>query len=96
LGPAHAFKLEKSTIIKAYQNHETDCGSTAVQIALLTQHILALSEHLKKHKKDSHLRHSLLKKVGRRRRLLKYLKHNDFQTFTDIAQRLDIKTHSIH
>ena len=96
MGPAHAFKLEKSTIIEAYQKHETDCGSTAVQIALLTQHILALSEHLKAHKKDNHLRHSLLKKVGRRRRLLKYLKHNDFQTFTDITQRLDIKTHSIH
>ncbi|MBD97629.1 30S ribosomal protein S15 [bacterium] len=96
MGPAQEFKANKSTIIESYQKHATDCGSTAVQVALLTNHILALSEHLKANKKDNHLRHSLLKKVGRRRRLLKYLKHNDFDVFTDIAKRLDIKTHSIH
>jgi small subunit ribosomal protein S15 len=96
LGPAQEFKSNKASIIESYQKHGTDCGSAAVQIALLTSHILALSEHLKVHKKDNHLRHSLLKKVGRRRRLLKYLKHSDFDTFTDVTERLDIKTHSIH
>lgn len=66
-------KTQKNDVIKKYGDHEKDTGSPKVQIALLTERIKYLSDHLKKHKKDKHSRRGLLKIVGERRRLIKYL-----------------------
>jgi small subunit ribosomal protein S15 len=69
--------LEREDIIKKVSISPTDTGSPEVQIALLTKRILELSDHLKKHKKDNHSRRGLLQMVGKRRRLLEYLKRKD-------------------
>ena len=81
---------EKNVIIKKYAIHEGDTGSPEVQIALLSSEIAQLSEHLKKHKKDNHSRRGLLQMVGKRRRLLEYLKASDEERFTKLEKALKL------
>lgn len=82
---------EKQEIIKKYKIHESDTGSPEVQIAVLTARINHIVEHLKLHKKDHHTRRGLLIMVGRRRRLVNYLKKKDFERFTKITKALKLK-----
>jgi small subunit ribosomal protein S15 len=84
-------KNVKSKIIKKFRVHDGDTGSTQVQIAILTEEIAQLAEHLKIHKHDHSSRRGLLKKVGERRRLLKYLQKEDEVSFKDVAKRLKLK-----
>ena len=81
----------KSTIIAEYARGEGDTGSTEVQVALLTQRIRDLTEHLKMHKKDHHTRRGLLKLVGQRRRLLAYLKKVDIERYRAVIAALGIR-----
>lgn len=81
----------KKKLILDFRFHETDTGSPEVQIALLTERIKVLSEHLKSNKKDHSSRRGLLKLVGRRRRLLDYLKKRDSKRYEKIIERLDIR-----
>lgn len=81
---------EKSDIIKKYALHEGDSGSPEVQIALLTARIEQLSEHLKGHKKDNHSRRGLLQMVGKRRRLIEYLKSTDEKRYDKLAKELGL------
>ncbi|GAB4160502.1 MAG: 30S ribosomal protein S15 [Candidatus Dojkabacteria bacterium] len=81
---------QKNEIIKKFGLHEGDSGSPEVQIALLTERINALSEHLKTHKKDNHSRRGLLQMVGKRRRLIEYLKSADAQRFEKLAKELKL------
>ena len=82
---------KKQTIIKKNQIHEKDTGSPEVQVAVLSGQIDALAKHLKKHKKDNHSRLGLLKMVGKRRRLLDYLKKNDEARYQKIIKKLGIR-----
>ena len=84
-------KKTKQRIINKFKVHETDTGSTQVQIAILTEEIKLLSDHLKLHKHDHSSRRGLLKKVGERRRLLKYLQKEDEKSFIDLANKLKLK-----
>ncbi len=84
-------KKDKDAIIKKYQVHKDDTGSPEVQIAVLTKEIEQVSEHLQIHKKDNHSRRGLLKMVGNRRRLLRYLKGEDVKRYEKIADKLKIK-----
>ena len=84
-------KEMKQQIIKDYQLKEGDTGSPEVQIAILTYRINDLNEHLKVHKKDHHSRRGLLKMVGQRRNLLKYLKDNDLERYRNLIARLGIR-----
>jgi len=84
-------KKTKQKIINKYKVHETDTGSTQVQIAILTEEIKLLADHLKLHKHDHSSRRGLLKKVGERRRLLKYLQKEDEKSFMDLAGKLKLK-----
>jgi len=87
-----ALSLErKAEIIKTYQTHENDTGSPEVQIAILTERINYLNEHLKINKKDHHSRRGLLKMVGQRRSFLEYLKNNDFERYRNIVTRLGLR-----
>lgn len=81
----------KQEIINTYRRDEKDTGSSEVQIALLTERIKELTEHLKVHKKDNHSRRGLLKMVGKRRNLLNYLAKKDIQRYRDIAQKLSLR-----
>lgn len=81
----------KQELIKSFQIHENDTGSPEVQIAILTERINYLNEHLKKNKKDHHSRRGLLKMVGKRRALLDYLKDNDFDRYRNIVTRLGLR-----
>ena len=81
----------KSQIIEKHRKHDSDTGSPEVQIALLTERIVYLTEHFKTHTKDHHSRRGLLKLVGQRRRLLDYLKRKDFQRYRDIIGTLGIR-----
>ena len=81
----------KSTITGEYKRGETDTGSAEVQIALLTQRIRDLTEHLKTHKKDHHTRRGLLKLVGQRRRMLNYLKKVDIERYRAVVAQLGIR-----
>ncbi len=81
----------KADIIQEYQTHERDCGSTEVQIAVLTSRIRSLTEHLKIHKKDNHTRRGLLKLVGRRNSLLRYLRSKDPSGYVEILKQLEIR-----
>ena len=83
--------MEKSEIIKAHQTHDGDTGSPEVQIALLTARINHLTDHLKVHKKDDHSRRGLLKMVGQRRGLLKYLEKIDIQRYRAIVEKLGLR-----
>jgi small subunit ribosomal protein S15 len=83
---------EKNNIIKKFQTHKDDTGSPEVQVAILTKEIEQVSEHLKMHRKDNHSRRGLLKMVGNRRRLLRYLKSEDEKRYVKLAEKLKIKT----
>jgi small subunit ribosomal protein S15 len=82
---------EKNAIIKKFQTHKDDTGSPEVQVAILTKEIEQVSEHLKIHKKDNHSRRGLLKMVGNRRRLLRYLKGEDEKRWEKIIEKLKLK-----
>lgn len=82
---------KKEEIISKYRLHETDTGSPEVQIAILSEDISALTEHLKMHGKDFHSRRGLLKKVGTRRRLLDYLKGKDIESYRQLIAKLNIR-----
>ncbi len=81
----------KTATIGDYRLHDTDTGSPEVQIALLTERINHLTEHLKFHKKDHHSRRGLLMLVGRRRRLLDYVKANDVERYRGLIARLGLR-----
>ena len=81
----------KKTIIKKYGKHDGDTGSAQVQVALLTERINQLTEHLKIHKKDKHSRFGLMKLVGARRRHLHYLKHNKRGEYEGIIEKLKLR-----
>jgi small subunit ribosomal protein S15 len=81
----------KLEIIEEYRSHDKDTGSAEVQIAILTKRIEDLTEHLKTHKKDHHSRRGLLKMVGRRRRLLDYLKDKNIERYRDLIERLGLR-----
>ena len=82
---------KKQEIIQVYRRHEGDTGSPEVQIAILTDRINELTEHLKIHKKDHHSRRGLLKMVGQRRRLLSYLKDIDIERYRTILAKLHLR-----
>lgn len=84
-------KKNKEKIIKKFRVHDTDTGSPQVQIAILTEEIKQLTEHLKQHKHDYSSRRGLLKKVGERRKLLKYLQKENFDQFKELAEKLKLK-----
>ena len=84
-------KKIKEKIIKKFRVHDTDTGSTQVQIAILTEEIKELTEHLKQHKHDYSSRRGLLKKVGERRKLLKYLQKENETQFRELAEKLKLK-----
>ena len=84
-------KDDKEKTITEYQHHTTDTGSPEVQIALLTERINDLTGHLNKNKKDFHSKQGLLRMVGRRRRLLKYLKDNDITKYRKIIESLHLR-----
>ena len=83
--------MEKNEIIAKFANHEGDTGSPEVQIALLTQRINHLNEHLKLHKQDNHSRRGLLKMVGKRRGLLDYLKAKDIERYRAVIEALGLR-----
>ncbi len=82
---------DKKQLIDQYKLHESDTGSPEVQIGLLTHRIAYLTEHLKVHKKDHHSRRGLLMLVGRRRRLLNYVKSKDIKRYRSIIERLGLR-----
>ena len=84
-------KEEKAKIIKEFGKNENDTGSTAVQIAILTQEINTLTDHFKEHKHDYHSNRGLLKKVGQRRSLLQYLAKKDVTRYRDLIQKLGLR-----
>jgi len=84
-------KESKDKIIKKFKTHEQDTGSAEVQIAILTEEIKRLTDHLKDHKKDFSSRRGLIKKVSQRRRLLKFLQRENLKSFEDITHKLKLK-----
>lgn len=84
-------KKKKAQIIKKFAVHETDTGSAEVQIALLSEEIKNLTDHLKLHKKDFSSRRGLLRKVSERRKLLKYLERENAESFQELVKKLKIK-----
>ena len=84
-------KERKQEIINTYNRDEKDTGSPEVQIAILTERITELTEHLKVHKKDNHSRRGLFKMVGQRRSLLNYLAKKDVNRYREIAQKLSLR-----
>mgnify|MGYP001160504134 CR=1 FL=1 len=83
--------FDKTAIIAKQRSHETDTGSTKVQIALLTERINSLTGHFRTHLKDHHSRRGLLKMVGTRRRLLNYLKASDLSTYRSLIEELGLR-----
>ena len=84
-------KEKKEEIVKKYARGEKDTGSAEVQIAILTEEIKELTEHLKVHTHDHHSRRGLLKKVGQRRSMLNYLAKKDLNSYREIAQKLSLR-----
>ena len=84
-------KERKAELIKEYGDSDTDSGSPAVQVAILTDRILYLTDHMKTHKKDFASRRGLLKMVGQRRNLLKYLKNKDFNRYRTLIETLGLR-----
>ena len=84
-------KEQKQGIISDYRTHTVDTGSPEVQVAMLTQRIRDLTEHLKVHTKDFHSRRGLLKMVGTRRKLLRYLREKDFGRYRTLIERLGLR-----
>ena len=89
-------KEEKAKIIKDFAKNEKDCGSAEVQIALLTKEINILTEHLKEHKHDYHSKRGLLIKVGRRKKLLEYLKNNDIKRNREVIKKLNLRKKALN
>lgn len=81
----------KQEVIGEYRTHDTDTGSAEVQVAILTERVRHLTEHLKTHKKDHASRRGLLKMVGRRARLLRYMQKRDWDGYTALIKRLGIR-----
>jgi small subunit ribosomal protein S15 len=81
----------KQQLIEEYRVHESDTGSPEVQVAILTEKINYLNDHLRTHKKDHHSRRGLLKMVGQRRNLLNYLKNNDVIRYRDLITKLGLR-----
>ncbi len=79
---------KKKRIIEKYKTHATDTGSPQVQIAILTEEVKELTDHLKTHKKDNSSRRGLIKKVGERRRLMKYLKREDAKAYDELMVKI--------
>jgi small subunit ribosomal protein S15 len=79
------------SVIAEHRTHETDTGSSEVQVAILTERINELAEHFKVHKKDHHSRRGLLKLVSRRRRLLSYLRRKNLESYTSLIGRLGLR-----
>ena len=84
-------EAKKTSIIESYRTHEGDTGSPEVQIALMTERINHLNEHLKVHKKDFHSRRGLLKMVGKRRNMLNYLKKKDIGKYRELIEKLGLR-----
>ena len=84
-------KAQKTSIIEANRTHETDTGSPEVQVAILTERINQLTEHLKQHPKDNHSRRGLLKMVGQRRSMLNYLMKKDVNRYRALIAKLGIR-----
>jgi small subunit ribosomal protein S15 len=84
-------KKQKNSLIAKFATHKNDTGSPNVQIAILTAEIAELTEHLKRHKKDFSSRHGLLKKVGQRRRLMRYLKKESQKEYDKLIVTLKLK-----
>ncbi len=84
-------KEEKNELIKEFSRHDNDTGSPEVQIAILTNRINQLTDHLRTHKHDESSRRGLLKMVGRRRRLLAYVRRKDFERYMALTERLNIR-----
>jgi small subunit ribosomal protein S15 len=89
--PVALTKDRKTELIGSYKTHDADTGSPEVQVAILSERINYLTEHFKAHAKDHHSRRGLLMLVGRRRRLLDYLKTKDTQRYADLIKRLNIR-----
>ncbi|KKU15616.1 30S ribosomal protein S15 [Candidatus Jorgensenbacteria bacterium RIFCSPLOWO2_02_FULL_45_12] len=83
-------KQQKQSAAREYKKHDTDTGSAAVQIAILTRQIKELAAHLKKNPKDNHSRRGLLIMVGKRRRFLQYLEKNDERKYRSIVKKLEL------
>lgn len=84
-------KERKAEIINEFKVHDNDTGSPEVQIAVLTEEITNLNEHLRTHKKDHHSRRGLLKMVGKRRNLLNYLRKKDISRYRDLIKKLNLR-----
>ncbi|MBO5413394.1 MAG: 30S ribosomal protein S15 [Clostridia bacterium] len=84
-------KERKQEIINEFKREENDTGSSEVQIALLTERINELTEHLKVHKKDNHSRRGLLQMVGKRRNLLNYLAKKDLDKYREVVEKLNLR-----
>lgn len=84
-------KERTAELIKEYGNNEKDAGNVNVQVAILTERIRNLTEHLKVHKKDNHSRRGLMKLIGKRRGLLKYIKNRNIDEYRDLVKRLGIR-----
>lgn len=85
------YKMKKQDIISEFGKNDKDTGSSFVQIALLTQRIKHLTEHLKEHKKDCHSRRGLIAMTNRRRKLLSYLKSHNLEGYKEIIQKLSLR-----
>lgn len=83
--------LDKNSVISEFRSHETDTGSSEVQIALLTQRISHLTEHLRTHRKDFHTRRGLIAMTSRRRKLLDYVKRTDLEKYKQLLERLNLR-----
>lgn len=83
--------LDKPAVMEKHRQHETDTGSTRVQVALLTERINELTEHLRTHAKDHHSRRGLLMLVGKRRRMLRYLERNDLERYRALVKELGLR-----
>lgn len=83
--------FQKSPEIAKYRAHETDTGSTKLQVAVLTERINYLTEHFRTHKKDHHSRRGLLKMVGQRKRLMSYLRRTDVESYRQLVQDLGLR-----
>ena len=84
-------KERKQEVIDAFKREANDTGSSEVQIALLTERINELTEHLKVHKKDNHSRRGLLQMVGKRRNLLNYLAKKDLEKYREVVEKLNLR-----
>ena len=83
--------LDKSSVISDFKVHDTDTGSPEVQIALLTQRVTHLTEHLRTHRKDFHSRRGLIAMTSRRRKLLDYVKRHDLEKYKELLERLKLR-----